>query len=168
LHPDTHLPIKTGPHAGANLDPGIQHTKRMEAARAVAAANRPGYKLAAPVENPLKIAVDAANDALLASQPAFRARTAELHASETKFTEAAAAWTASRGAYYNPSLPEHIARSRAQAALHRDHAARLNAERHERVQRGEPAEVPKAVPNYQSEFDRKRGTAKRVVRPLIH
>jgi hypothetical protein len=133
----------------------------------VSRAQQPGYKPAAPVENPLRDTVVAANDALIHSQAEFRSAMASFHALEAKFSEATEAYRQATNVYHDPSLPPHIAHAKAQAQLKRDHIAANLAERAARVARGEPAEPPKAVPQYMSPLDAKRGAAKRVVRPLM-
>jgi hypothetical protein len=167
INPLTGQPVKAERPAAANLDPAEQNRKRMAAARAVAAAQQPGYKPAPPIENPAKDAVVTANAELISSQAEFRKCMAEFHALEAKFSEATEAYRQSTNGYYDPTLAPHIANARAQAKLMREHIARCNAERAARVARGEPAEAPKVTPNYQSPLDAKRGAAKRVVRPLM-
>lgn len=118
----------------------------------------------------LKAAIDAADAELVSARQELSAAISAQELLDRAAGEATNAWrvVTNQSAYeWDRTLPEHIARSKAQAKLHRDHVAAENAERAARVARGEPAEAPKVHPNYQSEFDRKRGTAKRVVRPLM-
>jgi hypothetical protein len=156
------------PRAGANINPAIKNAQRVAAARAVSAAQHPGYVTAKPVKNKLKSAAEQADAELIEARAELQRATTEQRPLDTAAGETANAWRSCINIYsYDPSLPEHIARSNARTALVKDQIARGNADRLARCLRGESPEPPKPVPNYQSELDRVRGAEKRKVRPLI-
>jgi hypothetical protein len=154
VDPLTGLPIPEGPQAAPRINPAIKQREHVAALRAVSAAQLVGYKPVPPVTNELRVAMDAASDALQKSQLLLRRYAAELHALETKAGEAIEA--------YRKSLPVM-----SRDTLMREHLARNLAERAARVAAGLPPEVPKIVPASQCEFDRVRGAGKIKPRPLM-
>jgi hypothetical protein len=160
------------PRAGASIDPAVRNAQHVAALQAASAANRPGY--VAPKRPKTKATLTVAEKAhadLETAQAELRMAIRDQEALAAVAGVATNEWRTAInvGVYtWDPTLPEHIARSKAQAKLHRDHVAAENAERAARVARGEPAEPPKVEPNFQSAFDAKRARMPRVVRPLIH
>lgn len=156
--------------AGATIDPAVRNAQHVAALQAASAANRPGY--VAPKRQKTKATpTEKTHTDLEAAQAELRMAIKDQEALAAVAGVATNEWrTAINVSVYewDRTLPEHIARSKAQAKLHRDHVAAENAERAARVARGEPAEPPKVEPNFQSAFDAKRARMPRVVRPLIH
>jgi hypothetical protein len=101
-----------------------------------------------------KAAMDKANADLEISRVELRASTLDLHHKERLAGEATNQWRVTQNAYWDPTIPEHVARIRARDHLVKDQVARENAERLTRVARGESPEAPKVVANHQSELDR--------------
>ena len=129
--------------------------RRLAEIKAVSAAQRPGYVPAKAVPNELQAAVDAASAALLAARAELQAATTEHRKLETVAGEAINAWRA--------CLPVM-----SRDTLMKDHIAKGNADRLARVKRGEPADAPKIVPQYQSELDRIKGAGTvKPPRPLM-
>lgn len=154
LDPVTNLPINQGPHAEGPCNAAQKTAELMAALRAVSAAQHAGYVPAKVKTNKLKAAMEAAHEALLTARLELQNSTTALRHLERAAGEAIDGW--------RKCLPVM-----SRDTLMRDHVARGNAERLARVKRGEPAEPPKIVPEYQSEYDRVRGASKRKVRPLI-
>jgi hypothetical protein len=129
--------------------------RRIAEIKAVSAAQHAGYIPPKPFKNKLKAAMDAASAALTEARTELQRATTELRKLEIKAGEAINAW---RGC-----LPVMT-----RDTLMRDHIAKGNADRLARVLRGEPADAPKIVPQYQSELDRIKGAGKiKPPRPLM-
>lgn len=148
----------TGKMAEVNIPPAVREARAREAARLVSAAQRPDYKPKKVKPDPQRAKIDILNAELANARTVLNQATSEYIPLQRRAGEAINTLRIAQSAYLDPTLPEHIARSRGRDKLMRETLASQNAARKARIDAGEHPDATKAKPpKYQSALDRERG-----------
>jgi hypothetical protein len=148
----------TGKMAEVNIPPAVREARAREAARLVSDAQKPGYRPKKVKPDPQRAKIDILNAELANARTVLNQETSAYTGLQKRAGEAINQLRIAQNAYLDPTLPEHIARSRGRDKLMRETLASQNAARKARIDAGEHPDAAKAKPPaYQSALDRERG-----------